>query len=188
MKSIFNRIFFAGAICMMLVTTGCEKDASDADFGDPMVFMPQARIAALRYNVPNTGIGLDSVTKNFQVTTDSVRIILGIARSGTAATSSYSADVFVNTDTVNQLITNGVFPAATSLLLPSDTYTLPASVNVPEGSSGKSFYLAIDRAKLKTYAGKTVLLAVGVKNPSHYQLNTAINKVIIVINVTALSL
>lgn len=188
MKKIITGLCFSFYLLLLLVTAGCEKNASDAVFGDPKVFMPQAQIAALRYNVPNTGIGYDSVTKNFQLTSDSVRIILGISRSGTDKTEGYSADVYANADTVNQMITAGIFPAVTSMVLPSDTYSLPARVTVPDGTAGTAFYLAINRAKLKTYAGKTVLLSVGVRNPTKYTVNTAINKVIVVINVTALNL
>jgi len=188
MKKIISIVSLACLACWLLLLCGCEKNASDASFGDPKVFMPQAQIAALRYNVPNTGIGLDSVTKNFQLTADSVKIILGIARSGTEKSSGFSADVYADTDTVNQLIATGIFPAASSILLPTDSYTLPTKVNVSEGTAGATFYLTINRAKLKSFAGKTMLLAVGVKNPTAYSLNTAINKVIVVINVTALNL
>jgi len=176
------------SLILIFAGLGCEKNVSDANFGDPIIFMPQAQIAALRYNVPNSGVGLDSVTRNWQLTSDSLKIILGVARSGSGGTTSYSVETYVNADTVNQLITTGVFPAASALPLPSGTYVLPSTVNVTEGNLGSTFYLSIHRQKLKSYAGKTVLLSVGVKNPTSYTLNTLINKVIIVINVSALNL
>ena len=74
-------------------------------------------------------------------------------------------------------------------LLPADTYTLPATVTVPNGIDYADFNLSIDMAKLKAnYSGEKVALCVTISNPSMYTLSTTNNKVIILIDVDSLNL
>lgn len=166
---------------------GCEKDASEEAFGKSVVYLPQAAYANLRYEVP---MGKDSATKNYFVDAsgEKVNIILGVLRSGMETPAAYSVEVKPLEDTVSKLITNGVFPSATHLVMPSTLYQLPSSVSVPAGSYGTAFYVSLNKAALKSYAGKKLLLAVGISNPSMYQLSPGLNKVIVIIDVNALNL
>lgn len=174
------------AVCFFY---GCEKDASSQGFGNDMtkIFMPQAAIATMRYNVPT---GLDSATMNYKidVQNNKVNIILGVAASGAKSLSTYTVSVATNTDTINQMINTGVLPSATTVILPSTIYALPSSVTVPAGQSGSTFYLSIDKTQLKTYAGKTMALEVVLSNPTLYTLNTSLNKTIVLVNVSSLNL
>jgi hypothetical protein len=173
---------------ILLVLASCERSDSDTDFGIASIYMPQATIAGLRYNVPNTGIGLDSATRNYLLTNDSVKIMLGVLRSGEQPSEGYTVNVRANADTAAQLISSGVFPSATATVLPTAIYSLPQTVVVANGKVETTFYLAIHRSKLKALAGKTLLLGVGLSDPDRYILNNAISKVLVIINATALNL
>ncbi len=189
MKRSSKQSFLLMTITLIMVITGCEKDASSQAFGNDAtrIFMPQATIAGLRYAVPS---GKDSATYNYKidVPNNKVNIILGVAGSGAQALNAYTVNVTVNTDTINQMISSGVLPAATTVVLPATMYTLPASVAVPAGPGVASFYLAVNETQLKTYAGKKLALEVVISNPTLYAVNTAINKTIILIDVSALNL
>jgi hypothetical protein len=189
MKPNFKILFFLSAVCFVILFSKCEKDASSQGFGNDkaQIFMPQANIASLIYAVPS---GLDSATYNYKIDAQNnkVNIILGVAASGAQALSAYTVNVVANTDTINQMISSGALPAATTVVLPSSIYTLPATVTVTSGLSAAPFYLSIDKTQLKTYAGKTMALEVLINNPSKYTVNTSINKAIILINVNALNL
>jgi hypothetical protein len=174
--------------CIMMFLAGCEKDDSATAFGNSQIYMPQSTIAAGRLAVPNTGIGLDSATRNFKLENDSVKIILGVARSGLAALERYEVGISASVDTVSRLISSSVFPAATTIALPADIYTLPSSITVPENQSGQTFYLSIHRSKLKAYAGKTALVRIGISGASKYTISPAANSVLLVININGLNL
>lgn len=173
---------------VIVLMVACEKADSETEFGSTNIYMPQATIANQRYDVPNTGVGLDSATRNYRVTADSVKIILGVLRSGKQSASGYTVGVGANPDTVAQLISSGVFSATTTTVLPSAIYSLPQGVSVPDGKVENTFYLSVHRSKLKAFAGKTMVLGVALSNPDKYTLNFAISKVIVVINVNALNL
>ena len=181
--------FFIASSLMVAVLCGCEKDASSAAFGNnaTLIYMPQATIASLRYTVP---AGLDSATHNYKidVQNNKVNITLGISGSGSQALNAYTVNVAANSDTINQMINNGILPAATTLVLPTAIYTLPATVAVPVGQSMASFYLSVDKTQLKAYTGKKLALEIVLSNPSMYALNTTINKTIVIIDVSALNL
>jgi hypothetical protein len=181
---------FAVALIAAVFFAGCEKDDSSAGFGFGYIFMPQATVANKNYLVPQ---GKDSTNFNYIIEDANVKVLLGVSRSGKIDAEAYSVSIKANADTVTQLIANGLIKvdpdkAKVVELLPADAYTLPQKIDVAAGKVSGSFYLTIDKAKLKTYAGKKVALGVEVNNPSKYMLNQAINKVVVIINVDALKL
>jgi hypothetical protein len=157
--------------------------------------MPQATITGgsnLNYVVP---AGRDTFTYNYRIDTKNkvVNIPLGVTRSGKQAGDGFSVTVSSRADTVNTLIGNGLIKVApnatkTVVLLPTTAYTLPSIVSVASGQYLTSFNLSIDIATLKTYAGKKVALCVQISNATAYTINTAISKVIIIIDVDTLNL
>ena len=111
-----------------------------------------------------------------------------MARSGKQEREAYSVNIAANPDTITQLLTNKVLDPANTLLLPAAIYTLPQTINVPGGQNAANFFLSIDKAQLKTYAGKKVAIAVGINTPSAHTISPEISKLIVVIDVTALKL
>ncbi len=195
MKLNIKQFAFLSILVITVIFVGCEKNDSDEEFGYSNIYIPQALTSGgtnLNYLVP---AGLDSATYNFQIDkkNNKLNVLLGVTRSGKQSLDSYSVKVSTNSDTITQLIGSGglkVDPDNTKavVLLPAEAYTLPQTVSVPAGQYGESFYLSVDINQLKTYAGKKVALAVILTNPSMYTLNTAKNKVVIIINVDALHL
>lgn len=190
MKRIINMFCFLIASGLLIfIASGCEKDAGKTAFGNDatMIYMPQATNAGLRYLVPS---GKDSATNNYNIDqkNNKVNIFLGVYGSGAQAPAAYTVNVSANSDTITNMIGSGALPAATTAVLPAGIFTLPALVSVADGERGMPFYLSIDMAQLKTYAGKKMAIGVQLSNPSKYKLNTAINKTIVIIDVDALKL
>jgi len=182
--------YLIATLGILTMITGCDKNDSRMDYGYTKIYMPQAALANLNVLVPS---GRDSATNNYTIDATRVNVLLGVSRSGKADAGSYSVGVTVRADTIAQMITAGtikVDPDRTKdvVLLPADAYNLVQSVSVPDGQTSAPFAVSIDKAKLRTYAGKKVALAVELTNPSNYSLNKALNKVVIIINVDALKL
>jgi hypothetical protein len=89
-----------------------------------------------------------------------------------------------DTDTVNQLITDGVISNA--VLLPSDLYELPNQVTIPSGQQSQAFRLSVDLVKLSRdypdLAGKKLVVAVGLDETSDIELNKELSTTIIIID------
>ena len=175
---------------------GCDKSDSSTLFGNTFIYIPQSTVSgstSIEYLVPT---GADNNIYNFKVDTahNVVNVFLGVTRSGLEANEAYTVNVGVRSDTINALIGNGLIdptpaiPPVPVVLLPATAYTLPATVSVPAGKKDASFYLAINLATLKTYAGKKVALCVAITNPTKFTLSPTNNQVIILINVDALKL
>lgn len=192
---IKHNIFFLALALMLAAFAGCQKNDKDTDYGITNIYMPQATISGgsnLNYVVP---AGRDSMTYNYRIDTKNkvVNIPLGVLRSGKQSGGGFSVTVSSRADTVNTLIGNGLIKVApnatkTVVLLPTTAYTLPTTVSVADGQYLASFNLSVDIATLKTYAGKKVAVCVQISNSSAYTINTAINKVIVIIDVDTLNL
>ena len=185
MSSFIKLSATAAILFFAVLFYGCEKDVKDIDYGNTYIFMPQATLSNLNYAVP---AGRDSASYNFRIEGNKVKVILGVSRGGKTSGDGYSVNVAADADTVTSLLNANILNPATTQVLPSSIYSLPATVDVPAGSDGATFYLTIDKTQLKTYAGKKLALGVVVKDPSKYMLNAALNKVVVIIDVAALKL
>lgn len=172
-------------VLLIGILAACEKDQSDADFGNTYIYMPQALLSALRFNVP---AGNDVSNYNYTVDDSKVNVRLGVLRSGKSEAESYTVSVKANPDTVATMINNKVLDGATTVVMPSSMYTLPQTVTVADGQLGAGFLLALDKAQVKAYAGKKLALGVVISNSTKYTINPKINKVVVVVDVNALKL
>src|SRR5882757_9230921 len=142
-------------LLLVALFSRCEKNDSDKAFGNTTIFMPQATVSGgtnANYPVPS---GLDSATHNYTIdsTAGTVTVLLGVSRSGLQSYQAFSVQVTTNADTINHLITAGLLDA-TTMLLPSDVYTLPATVHVDARVPTVSFNLVLDKVKLNTTGRK----------------------------------
>ncbi len=167
-----------------LVLIGVEEGDGDADYGFGKVYMPQAvSTGGLNnsYAVPSGG---GDYTYNFRVENGTVRIILGVIRSGKLSDKKgYTVDVYTSAED-----TAAAVSAFGGEAMPEGLYSLPSTVVVPDGKTGGTFYLdipvlAISRSE---YAGKKLVLSVGIRNPSAYELSDAATKTAVIVNVDAL--
>lgn len=198
MKIFVKQFATISLFLIIIFFIGCSQKEADKPFGNTVVYIPQSTVAGgvnLNYLVPSVN-SLDSNTNNFKVDTvgNKVNVFLGVTCSGKQqALNGYSVNVSTRSDTINQLIANGlikVAPNATKpvVLLPSSAYTLPTTVVVPSNAYSTGFYLTINSTTLKTYAGQKVALCVVISNPSMYTLSPVNYQVIIIIDVDSLKL
>lgn len=186
---LVNHIFILAVITGTLLGS-CEKAASEKDFGFSRIYMPQAIFksggATNNYPVPS---GTDSSTYNYLLDSKEkkLNIILGAALSG-SINNGFTVDIKVNNDTVQQLFTTKTLDTAIYKLMPASMYSLPSNIELEPGNLAGTFYLSVDIAVLKQdqYAGKFLVLAVQLANPDRYELNSAINTTLVIIDVNAL--
>jgi len=188
-------LFLSAGFMLMTVLIGCKKGDGSLDYGFAYIYMPQSLQSGntgIVYTVPS---GYDSATYNYKIDTpnNKLDIMLGVLRSGKLPNDAFSVDIITNADTINKAIADGSLvqnPDAGDniILLPEGYYTLPQTVNVPNGQYQATFYLSVDINQLKTLSGKKAAVAVSLTNPSKYQLNSANSETIVLINVDALQL
>jgi hypothetical protein len=181
-RRTFHQILIFAALFFMVA---CEKDANEIEYGNPLIYMPQAAIfsGGLNNNYPVPG---PNTVQNYRIDSinNKVDIYLGVYRAGLQALEAYSVEVYANNDTLNSLIADSVF--ANAAPLPESVCSFPSTVSVVDGEREKTFYLTIDKAKLNSeYAelkGKTLVYVVGIKNPTNYELNPNLSSTVILIN------
>lgn len=168
----------------------CEKAASELPYGSSVIYMPQAILKSggvdNSFPVPS---GVDSATFNYIIDRPGkkVHVLLGAALSGPES-GAYKVDIQVNNDTIQQLLNTGIYNPGSYMLMPASLYTLPATLDVAEGSRSNAFQLSLDIDQLKqpVYAGKFLLLAVKIANPSRYTINNQLSTTVVVLDVNTL--
>ena len=178
-----NKLILLIAFLCTCAFAACEGDG-DADYGFGKVYMPQAvSTGGLNnsYAVPSGG---GDYTYNFRVENGTVRIILGVIRSGKLSDKKgYTVDVYTSAED-----TAAAVSAFGGEAMPEGLYSLPSTVVVPDGKTGGTFYLdipvlAISRSE---YAGKKLVLSVGMLKRASYELSDAATKTAVIVNVDAL--
>ena len=172
---------------LLLWAASCTKPDSAQSFGTTSIYIPQAVVRSggvnNQYPVPS---GTDSSTWNYRVdkAAGKIEITLGAALSGPGS-EAFGADVRVDADTLQRLFASGVFSAPTHVIMPASMYALPARVEGARGARTGVFRLVVDHRALKgaAYAGKFLLLAVRLANPTTYPLNVPLSSTIVVIDV-----
>lgn len=170
-------IFIIAAVIAAMLTS-CEKQPQ---WGFKLIYMPQAAISNNldhEYPVPMSG----QQDKNYALKGGKLDVFLGVYRSGQGDLQAYSVDVYY--DPV--LSGAAAASAADRVAIPLNYLHFPDKVSVEDGSRQKTFNLTVDLAALKAahpeYAGKMLVAAIGIANPSKYELNEEISKTIIVID------
>lgn len=186
MKLVKNRksiYAFIAAICIILITN-CKDGAGEADYGFPLVYMPQADVNGVNnhYIVP----GGDSLsTYNFKVSNGKLDIILGVARAGKISNADgFSVDIKVLPNEANEVIASGEYE--NPMVLPAEMYQIPNKVTVEKGENIAAFYLSVDINQLNSseYVEKNLILAVGISNPTNnFELSKTNTSVVVVIDV-----
>jgi hypothetical protein len=181
-KTIYQILFIAS----IFFVVSCEKGANEIEYGFPLVYMPQSTIfsGGLNNDYPVPG---PNPVKNYSVDSinKKVNITMGVYRAGTQKLEPFTVEVYANKDTLNSLIANSVY--VNSAPLPEDVYSFPATVSVENGRES-TFNLILDKGKLNSnyvgLKGKTLVVAIGIKNPSNYELNKALSTTIVLIDST----
>lgn len=159
----------------LLLLYSCTKTGEVFDVDS----LPAARIyipaATNRIVVPSA-----SAIYRIDSAAGKIYIPIGIGRSGIQSKESYTVNVSVANDTINQLISEGILNDV-SLFTP-DMYSLPSTFTVEANTDGGQLELAIDAAKVAPMMDKTLALAIRISDPSKYQLNSSLSTVVITFN------
>lgn len=161
----------------------CDEDDNNKEWGYAKIYMPQASIlnGGLSNNDYPVPLNNNASTKNYKLDEANkiLYVYLGVYRSGLQKLESYSVQVAPdNAATVAYVAGNSA-----RAVLPSDAYTLPDIVTVPNGKRETTFYLTVDLSKLEAdFSSKNIVLVVEISNPSKYELNESLSKTTVIIN------
>ncbi|WP_321290484.1 BT_3987 domain-containing protein [uncultured Sunxiuqinia sp.] len=192
-KNINNKIkLLAFILGILVIATSCEyQEITDADYPNQLLYMPTAvhgiyTIDKLPENpeyVPTPGYAtrfvVDEANGKFIVP-------LGVYRSGYERKADINVDLTVQNDTVNNLIQEAVISTST-IILPSDKYTIPSSVVVEDGSELAKFNLEIDLNYLLSIPDEVVAIAIHISS-SDAEVNEDYQTTVVVIHTEILNL
>jgi hypothetical protein len=184
-----NKLFFI--VTIILYSFGflsCDEGEGFDDYGFGYIYMPQATVTGGLNNNYYVPAGEGAYTYNFKidVSKKELQIILGVLRAGVIPNAEYSVDIIARADTTNQILAEGL--VADGIAFPESLYSLPSKVTVPKSKSGESFYMTVptDALKSATYTGKKLVLAVAVRNPSHFELASENTSTIVILDVNTI--
>lgn len=184
MKYQLNKIpMMCCLILVNLIMLSCEKDDNKIEWGFAKIYMPQASIlnGGLINNDYPVPLNNNASTKNYKLdeANNILSVYLGVYRSGLQKLESYSVHVAADSAATAAYVTGKSNMAA----LPSDAYTLPGIVTIPSGERETTFYLTVDLNKLGAdLSSKSIVLVVGISNPSKYELNESLSKTTVIID------
>ena len=181
MKRFF--IIILSVLSVFLLAASCEKADGEAEYGNLLVYIPQAMTNGTIDNIYDVPSGDAEYTYNFRVQEGVVNVFLSVYRSGKIKAREVIVDVIADLNS-----TAAQAEALGAETMPSSLYTLPAKAGVPAGVNSGSFYLAVPKASLmdETHAGKIYVLCVRIANPSNYELNEDASEVVVRLDVDAL--
>ena len=158
-------IFLAAAI---LLLSGCKTWDGSADYGNVLIYIPQAMFdggITNDYPVPSGG-GEDS--RNFRCDDRGIHILLGVMRSGSYSGEAFSVKVSASDSDFTE-------------------FTLPEKVSVEAGKKSASFTLDLPLSVLEDYAGQTPAITVSISDPTAYSLSDVATSVRVVTDIDALA-
>ncbi|GHT17766.1 hypothetical protein AGMMS49573_10090 [Endomicrobiia bacterium] len=168
--------------------SSCDEGEGSDDYGFGYIYMPQATVTGglnNNYYVP-AGEGVYTYNFKIDVGKKELQIILGVLRAGVIANAEYSVDIIARTDTTNQILAEGL--VENGIAFPQNLYSLPSKITVPKSKSGDSFYMTVSTDALKNdaYTDKKLVLAVAVRNPTHFELAPENTNTVVILDVNTI--
>ena len=190
MKNMKN--ILTNNIKLMILITGfasvlvsCEyKDAADSEYPASKLYMPAAVNGIYTINnVPQRVEFLPTQGQayRFNVDTEKNKFIvpLSVYRGGLDLSTSITANILVNTDTITDLIAVTKIPA-TALVLPSAEFSVPSSVEIVKDSEIAKFNLEIDLDYLHSFPDAVFAIGIGISS-SDLDVNPMLNTTVVVL-------
>lgn len=175
-----NIILSVIAAMSAMLAVSCQKGDGEADYGNSLIYIPQATVSAgidNYYNVPSGGA---ENTLNFGTTETDVDIYLGVMLSGKKAGSGFSVNIVEDSEA-----SISAAAALGATVLPLSAYELPSVVNVASGRNSGTFSLVLHKEFVMENGG-TCVLALRLADPSAYKLSSKATSVVVVIDVDSL--
>ena len=176
-------LFSIMSICCLFALASCAKGDGDKDYGIEKVYIPQSMADGGITNIYNVPSGDGEYTYNFSIGDATVEVFLGVLRSGKQSGDAFTVNVVVNDESTAAQATKNK-----AEVMPENLYELPSQVKVDAGTNGKTFHLSLDKAALMEYAGKKLVLCIGLASPSRYELSEKASEVTVLVDVDALKL
>ena len=183
MNNMRKIIFSLMSVICLFALASCAKGDGDKDYGVEKVYIPQAMADGGITNVYNVPSGEGEYTYNYEITSETVEVFLGVLRSGKQSGSAFTVDVVVNDESSAAMAAK----YGAEVMDPS-IYTLPENVSVEAGKNSNTFHLSLNKAALKEQAGKKLVLCVGLANCTAYEISEKAAEVTVLVNVNALNL
>lgn len=187
MKKLLKYIGIATAVLVSAVS--CNKGDGDAYYGNCFIYIPQATQSGGINNYYNVPSGEGIYTYNYKVTETTVNAIMGVSRSGKQEDKAYSVGIGVDTAKAAEVATllNEENPGKYEVIKES-MYTIPARVEVPAGSYSTTYYIELFKSELSNslYAGKVLVLYIGLHDPTTYELAKTNTEIAVLIDVDKL--
>ena len=183
MNNMRKIIFSLMSIICLFALASCAKGDGDKDYGVEKVYIPQAMADGGISNVYNVPSGEGEYTYNYEITSETVEVFLGVLRSGKQSGNAFTVDVVVNDESSAAMAAK--YGAE---VMDAGIYTLPEKVSVEAGKNSKTFHLSLNKAALKEKAGQKLVLCVGLANCTAYEISEKAAEVTVLVNVNALNL
>lgn len=156
--------------------------SSQDEYGIYKIYMPQAVMynggQTNEYPVPMPNLPMD----NYRIDDNGMlHVVLGVYRSGEGDLSAYQVEVFVDEAATAQAVAS----TNRGVALPLELCSLPETVSVPDGDRQETFNLTIDLPQLieeyPEYNKNRMIIVVGIRNPSKWELNEALSRTTVII-------
>ncbi len=188
MRKVFLTIMLVGSFVSLC---SCSDPAVGGDYGEALIYMPQATKNLGIDNNLNLSIDAAMVAVDPENRTQTT---LGIYRSGTEEKLTATVDLVINTDSLATAQAIAAAPGAdgkydiykTGVLLEEKYYEpLPKKLTINGGERQATTQLILhDSEIVADYgAGSILLLPVQIKNPTRYSLNESLSLTMVVIRI-----
>lgn len=188
-NSISNNKVLILIMGIILLMASCEyQEYADAEYPDQIIYMPSANYNIYEITKAGNPFG-ESPTEGdkyrYLIDSDNGKFIipLGVYRAGINNNGDLIINIEVNNDTITKLISEGQLDP-TTIILPSDQYTLDSSVTMPDGEESVMFNLSIDLNFLQTNAPIKYSIGVGISSEDR-ETNPELNITLILIDTNA---
>ncbi|MFC5281939.1 hypothetical protein [Pedobacter alpinus] len=167
-------------VLTLLVFTACKQETIQGIKATEAVkvYFPDAeKPNGLIEAISKTNMVVDTVA-------ETVNFPVPVYRGGFYNLEQFTVDASVDNSAIDALILSGDLPANTVILTPG-TYSITQKDTVKKSSDilKGTITTRVKKSSLIDYAGKTVALGLKISNPSMYEVNEDLSKVIIYFNV-----
>lgn len=170
-----NKIYVSLLIFSGFWLGACQKADYKGEFGNSLLYMPQAVVQSGGTNNNYFVVVKSSVNAD-------TSIAVGLYRSGLETLQSVSVDLVLDADTLQKAIDISKIPGAESKydiyknakLMPADYYTVPTKLSLNDNVRESYEPLKIDKSKLlidPDFGTKVFIIPLRIKNPTRYSLN-----------------
>lgn len=190
-----NRRLLSWLLIALVAVSACRKNDATADYGFPLVYIPQATVTGLdnSYPIPNGPFGQNSTWScRYDESSGVLEISLGVIRSGYLHDAKgFSVKLNVSPSVCEGKLADYESKSVPAELLPFEYCSVPQTITVDAGKNGGTCYVGVDLKKLselslyESGAYKILLLGLEISDPTEYELAEENTSVVIVLDLNS---